>query len=43
MQGRYPDFCAAMTVGFHDVRDELRECALKAESFLASSSGAAVR
>ncbi len=23
MLGRYPDFCAAMTVGFRDVRDEL--------------------
>jgi 4-hydroxyphenylacetate 3-monooxygenase len=23
MLGRYPDFCAAMTVGFNDVRDEL--------------------
>ena len=25
MLGRYPDFCAAMTVGFHDVRDELEK------------------
>jgi aromatic ring hydroxylase len=25
MLGRYPDFCAAMTVGFHDVRGELAE------------------
>jgi 4-hydroxyphenylacetate 3-monooxygenase/anthranilate 3-monooxygenase (FAD)/4-hydroxyphenylacetate 3-monooxygenase len=25
MLGRYPDFCAAMTVGFRDVEDELRK------------------
>jgi aromatic ring hydroxylase len=25
MLGRYPDFCAAMTVGFNDVRDELEK------------------
>lgn len=25
MLGRYPDFCAAMTVGFNDVGDELRK------------------